>query len=323
MIFACIFVATTAESRCRGKDILALSSPEFQAAVDKAAQKYPYHTGLYWKVSKGGNSSWVIGTIHISDPRVSRIPGFFKKKIKSSRLVLVEATERQSLEFVQKLSQPQSGSGTKTLTTLGQAWAKFTAQEQKLLELEARTKNISIEHMKIFPLGVLSLLIEKPKCDRSNRRFLDVFIEKAANKARVPVSGLDDADRLVRLIANPNVSDAIYIDYVKRELPRLNLRRHEIETLVQLYLRGETAKFWEYSKARSRSYLPAATARQLERETYTKLIVERNKFWMKRLNREITTGNVVVAVGAGHLSGKSGLLYLLRRRGFTVERLKF
>ncbi|MCP5087721.1 MAG: TraB/GumN family protein [Rhodobacteraceae bacterium] len=321
LLFALFLGATSVESRCKGKDLFARSSPEFQAAIQSAAEKYPYHTGLYWEISKAGKTSWIIGTIHISDTRVSRIPGFFRKKIASSRLVLVEATESQSAEFMQKILQTPPKTPAKRSATLGQAWASFTPKEQKLLEKEARSKNLSIERMKFLPLGILSLLIDKPKCDRDNQRYLDIFVEKAAIRARVPVSGLDDANTIARLISNPDIDDATYVNYVKRELPRLKQRRHEIETLVQMYLRGETAKYWEYSKARIRSYLPKGTARSLERETFDRLIVERNKSWMKRLRREIRDGNVVVAVGAGHLSGKSGLLYLLRQEGFTIKRL--
>ncbi len=321
LLVVCVFMTSAAESRCRGKDIFSRSSPEFQIAVEKAAKKHPYHTGVYWKISKGDKTSWLIGTIHISDTRVSRIPDYFKKKIGAARLVLVESTERQGAEFTSKFLRPPSKERAQKTTSLSEAWAKFSPQEQKLLEREARSKNFSIAIMKLYPLGILSLLIDQPKCDKNNKRYLDAYIEKAAKKARIPVSGLDDVDMLIKVMTSSNLDDATYIDYVKRELPRLKFRRHMLETMVQMYLKGEIVKFAEFSRARMHSYLPPRTVRLLERDTFQKLIVARNKFWMKRLVGEMRKGNVVVAVGAGHLNGTNGLLNLLRQQGFAIERL--
>ena len=51
------------------------------------------------------------------------------------------------------------------------------------------------------------------------------------------------------------------------------------------------------------------------------LLDNRNKNWVAQLKLIMKTYNVFVAVGAGHLVGKQGLIALLRKEGYTVKPL--
>ena len=52
------------------------------------------------------------------------------------------------------------------------------------------------------------------------------------------------------------------------------------------------------------------------------LLNDRNKNWVKQLKSITKTNSVFVAVGAGHLVGKEGLISLLRKEGYTVKPLQ-
>ena len=52
------------------------------------------------------------------------------------------------------------------------------------------------------------------------------------------------------------------------------------------------------------------------------LLVDRNKNWAKELNDIMKRGSVFVAVGAGHLPGKNGVIHLLRDMGYTLTPVK-
>jgi uncharacterized protein YbaP (TraB family) len=51
------------------------------------------------------------------------------------------------------------------------------------------------------------------------------------------------------------------------------------------------------------------------------LLNDRNKNWVGQLKNIMKTTHVFVAVGAGHLVGKQGLIALLRKEGYTVKPL--
>ena len=52
------------------------------------------------------------------------------------------------------------------------------------------------------------------------------------------------------------------------------------------------------------------------------LLYDRNANWSKKLQDLMQNNSLVVAVGAGHLPGKKGVLNLLRQAGYTVEPVK-
>jgi uncharacterized protein YbaP (TraB family) len=51
------------------------------------------------------------------------------------------------------------------------------------------------------------------------------------------------------------------------------------------------------------------------------LMTERNRAWIPVIEAAAAEGPVLAAFGALHLSGNDGVLALLERRGFTLERL--
>jgi len=52
------------------------------------------------------------------------------------------------------------------------------------------------------------------------------------------------------------------------------------------------------------------------------LLVDRNRRWLSTIESELAgTENVLFVVGAGHFAGDEGLLALLRRDGYVVEKL--
>jgi uncharacterized protein len=52
-------------------------------------------------------------------------------------------------------------------------------------------------------------------------------------------------------------------------------------------------------------------------------LLDRNKTWIKHLDESLKKGErVMLLVGAGHLTGKQGLIELLKAKGYQVERYK-
>src|SRR3546814_11737121 len=60
------------------------------------AEEMPYGQGLLWRVQKdGGPASYVLGTIHSTDPRLRRLSPEIDPAIAKSRLRAFELMERQ------------------------------------------------------------------------------------------------------------------------------------------------------------------------------------------------------------------------------------
>lgn len=56
-------------------DKMRTEAPKKAASLETAANKLPFGKGLLWKVTKPGVApSYIYGTIHLSDPRLTTLP---------------------------------------------------------------------------------------------------------------------------------------------------------------------------------------------------------------------------------------------------------
>src|SRR3546814_14767289 len=64
------------------------------------AEEMPYGQGLLWRVQKdGGPASYVLGTIHSTDPRLRRLSPEIDRAIENSRVMAFELLESQEGEI--------------------------------------------------------------------------------------------------------------------------------------------------------------------------------------------------------------------------------
>ncbi|PIE50095.1 MAG: hypothetical protein CSA38_05310 [Flavobacteriales bacterium] len=57
---------------------------------------------------------------------------------------------------------------------------------------------------------------------------------------------------------------------------------------------------------------------QMDAEKTDRMLNNRNKNWIPKIENEIKDNSCLIAVGAGHLVGKEGLIQLLRAKGYKV-----
>lgn len=135
---------------------------------------------------------------------------------------------------------------------------------------------------------------------------------------------------------NDEVEDSLYLDtcnltrqshilYVCcKNLARQKKYEQEADTTVQsnknkaveLYMRGELNTLLEgYEKA---SKLPPDLSDDYQQKELYNLVSGRNKKWIPVVKSNIQDCPCLIAVGAGHLPGKEGLINLLRNEGYIL-----
>lgn len=86
---------------------------------------------------------------------------------------------------------------------------------------------------------------------------------------------------------------------------------------------GEMSAAWERGDDRALEHAVIEETRTEYPELYQMLFVDRNNAWMTELTREMEGAGVdFIAVGAGHIIGRDGLVAQFRARGYRVERLR-
>ena len=200
-------------------------------------------------------------------------------------------------------------------------WSKLTPAEQKLLTREAKSKGVSPRSLKTATVFKLGGLIRRPKCASTEKKFLDLNLMKEAQKARVPITGLDNPIKRANEFLALKRSEADHFFVLREELKRLHLRRHYVETMVQMYHRGQAERFLAFESAARKAYVPKRFHRATEQFLQNDILKGRNKEWMPAIIGQMAKGNVVTAIGAAHLPGRLGVLNLLKKNGFSVKKL--
>ena len=87
---------------------------------------------------------------------------------------------------------------------------------------------------------------------------------------------------------------------------------------------GDLRKLIDVYKTQDVEKLFEITASQLDVEKgfHTRLLDDRNIAWIPKLETAFKEKPTFVAVGAGHLGGKKGVLSLLREKGYKVSPVK-
>ena len=153
---------------------------------------------------------------------------------------------------------------------------------------------------------------------------VDARIEAAAAATGVPVAGLEDYTILIEVFDNLGQDDAL--DILRATLLVAPHAEDIHSTLTNAYFAGEHRLVWEFS----RRWLPPGIEDQIDvpamRAIFSRLeevlLTRRNRTWIETLLPLTEVhADIVLAVGAAHLSGHDGILDLLERAGFSLERL--
>ncbi|NBT33269.1 MAG: TraB/GumN family protein, partial [Rhodobacteraceae bacterium] len=90
------------------------------------------------------------------------------------------------------------------------------------------------------------------------------------------------------------------------------------------YFAGETARIWEIGRL-TLHWTPGIAPERLDSlfDEFTQaLLVDRNTAWIPVIETAASAHDTIaVAVGAGHLPGKDGLLFQLQQNGWEITRL--
>ncbi len=91
-------------------------------------------------------------------------------------------------------------------------------------------------------------------------------------------------------------------------------------TLIEGYFSGRVRETWEYGRILLEDS-SIENGPELFEEVNQSLLIGRNAAWEPKIAELVDGKNAVLAVGAAHLSGESGVLRALERAGYTVSPL--
>jgi len=267
-----------------------------------ASANQRFDRGLLWKIEiRGSAPSYLFGTFHSSDPRITTLPcpvqAAFDRADSYAMEVITNGAGIVSMAEAMFLPEPQT---LKAL--LGDALYQDTL---RAVGADPQQGATGINRMK--PWAVM-MMLAAPREHRG--LFLDMALQLRATRQGKNTHGLETMAEQIAVFNGMSLADQIVL--LKDAIQMASTSREVIEELAQAYLQRDLNSLL----ALQDKYKPADARVQEEMER--RLLIQRNHIMAERMHALLKEGNAFIAVGALHLPGEHGLLRLLTAAGYRV-----
>ena len=277
---------------------------------------------LLWKVTGRDTCkpSYLFGTIHLETSKyIDSVPGL-RDAISSVDAVYGEIqmdslTDNDvMMRAVNNLIAPPDSTIDKLLTKEEYQLVDSVVNSYFMgminLETLSKLKPVALSSQ----LGVMQMKKYFPEQLGINN-VIDVAVQAAGRELGKRIGGLETTEMQINMLYGTplDVQAQELVNFCRMDNDIINYSKElcdayhaqDIDTLEKLLL------------------LEEAGVDEMTNEIIEKLAYERNRRWMNTITEIIPRESMLVAVGAGHLVGKDGLIELLRRDGYTVEPVPF
>lgn len=266
---------------------------------------------LLWRISGKNLSkpSYLFGTMHLLCGDDIALSDSLKNAIESSDNVYLELEMDNLFEMIGAMGQ-MSMKGDTALSDL------LTAKEYQKVKAYFNENGSMLPFAmleKMKPMLAASLIgqeLMKGSCD--NMVAMESLIMQEAKTSGKKIKGLETMNYQL------GIFDKIPYKLQAKQLYQMIAKSadttgvNELVALTNAYRSQQLEKLGEMT-----------TADDMGIKNFTDLLLyQRNEAWAKQLNELMAGKSLVVAVGAGHLPGKRGVINLLRQAGYKVEPVK-
>lgn len=296
---------------------LAVTAPDKLAKARATAAAVRNGAGLLWKVEKAGvEPSWLFGTMHVTDPRVTSLPEAAQAAFDTAGTVVIETVDILDPAKAQAalLANPQLTmfSGDTTLTSF------LDKDEAGLIEAELSSRGIPLALVSKMKPWMIAGLVAMPACELARKAagvdFLDVKLANTAKDAGKQLLGLETIGE--QMAAMDGLPMEFHIRGLVETVRLADLMPDIMMTMTELYLQGEIAQIMPVIMAAG----PEETGEDASgyADFEERIVTMRNHVMAERATPILAQGNAFIAIGALHLPGDEGLVALLQDAGYTV-----
>ena len=262
-----------------------------------------FDKGILWRI--GGTSvqpSYLFGTMHVEDPRVTQLPEQVIRAFDNSDSLTTEAL----LDVEQILMV-----GTELLLDDGSTLEDLIGSGLYSEVTEAlKTRGLLPQIAALLKPWAIAVLLSQPRAQGG--MFLDRRLYELALEQGKQVFGLERLSEQLQIFNRMSVDDQIIL--LEETLAHIDEIPEMVEKLTQAYLQRDLGLLAEL--ANEQFALSGAHSR-LKKD----LLTDRNVRMVERMVPRLSEGNAFIAIGALHLSGAAGLLNLLQQQGYTLTRV--
>jgi hypothetical protein len=262
-----------------------------------------------WKAQKGANTLYLGGTCHILRETDYPLPPEFDRAYRASDVVVFETDlgRFQEPEAQQKLLASSLYTDGSTIEN------HLSPAAYKELTVYCEANGIPLLPLQGFKpsmlMTVLSLL-ELMKMGVTQRG-VDLFYYEMAQKDKKGIVGLETVEEQIYFVST--MADGSENEFVSHSIKDLGTVRQQFDALAHAWRTGDAEKLNGIMNSDLKKRLP---------KLYKKLISDRNRNWLPTIEAFLKTPKTeFILVGAGHLVGPDGIVEVLKKKGYSVEKL--
>ncbi len=264
--------------------------------------------GSVWVVDgPNGGRLFLCGTIHIlREKDYPLAPAYEAAYMYSNKLVLeLPPGAASGSELTSRMSQLGQYPADKSLEANVN---KETWESVKTWASKHGLKDASLNRFRPWFVALMITSIEYAALGAKSDQGVDSFFEERAKKDGKPAEGLETVEFQIQLFAS--LSEKQQRELLEQTLGEISSVKEEFEKMI---------KAWKYGQLDD---LKEMLFREAEKypDLMNLFLSSRNLSWMDRLEQMLKRGEkVMVLVGTGHLTSDTGLIELMRKRGYRVR----
>ncbi|MBN1755717.1 TraB/GumN family protein [bacterium] len=255
---------------------------------------------LLWKID-GDKPTYLFGTIHLPDPRVTELPESVTRVFDEASAYVMEVdlgdVNMAELGTLMLLPDGKTLSDLMTPELYQQVSDILTEKGQDIMMFES-----------LKPWVLFSLIALPPDAGDP----MDQMLYKKAQEMEKETGGLETIKEQIVVFDGLSLEEQIIM--LEQSVNEYEQFEVVLEKMIELYLRGDVEALTRF--------MNQELVEEDYQDFYDNLITRRNYVMASRMEKFIRQGNVFVAVGAGHLGGSEGVIKLLQDKGYKLTQVR-
>lgn len=257
--------------------------------------------GMLWQVSRnGGPQSYLFGTVHISDPRVTDLPAAVVEALSQTDVFVMEA--RLDGADVYDFARDMFFTDGRRLS--GLLPSDYYERAVAILANYNIAPSV-VDSMK--PWAAFLTMNMPPDTGVP----LDLVLMTEAMMLGAEIYGLETPAEQAAVF--DALDESGHVQMLKDSICYYDVLQTDMENMIRLYLDSDLGGLYAY---RDKYRLHDDDTYQVFMQS---ILEDRNLVMVERMQGYLKQGNAFIAIGAMHLPGKQGVLNLLYQAGYRVD----
>jgi uncharacterized protein YbaP (TraB family) len=247
-------------------------------------------------------SSYLMGTLKFIGEKEYYMPPQAESRIKACKVFTIEdQVDHHAQHELNKVVHFPKGQSLRSVLSADE-YTKVTSFFEK--EFGIGTKVFEKKYARLIPLA-LSISMTRLSLGEGVK-FYDIELLKVAKVNKLKTFSLESIEREGEAIRKYPIADQVKA--LLHSTDNFETQKREFSALMNDYPQGNLEEIYEYTLH------PVENNPAFIEEFYTK----RNLEWFPKIEKMIKDNPSFIAIGISHLEGESGILNLLKQKGYTL-----